>query len=111
MNDDTEKRLKCGQRETPDGEIMVPYLLKGPADGPRAVCENPATFRVGEAKRVVVERETVDLDTLEPTMLREERAQGTVLTCAVHTERAKEQWRDRERVAPNDYPTVEENGL
>lgn len=55
-----------------------------------------------------IERETVDLDTLEPTIVREKRTQGTVLTCAVHVERAKEQWRHRERVAQNDYPTVEE---
>ena len=108
MSDDTKKRLKCGDRETADGEIMVSYLLKGPADGPREVCENPATFRVGEAKRVVVERDTIDRDTLEPTTRHEERTQGTVLTCAVHAERAKEQWRHRERVAPNDYATVEE---
>ncbi|HET7323413.1 MAG TPA: hypothetical protein VFJ06_03700 [Halococcus sp.] len=106
MTAETEKRLKCGDREHPDGETMIPYSLKGP-DNDREICENPATFRVGDAKRVIVERETIDLNTLEPTTLREEKTQGTVLTCAVHAERAKEQWRSREQVDPSDYPTIE----
>jgi hypothetical protein len=72
------------------------------------VCENPATFRVGEAKRIEIERETVDLDTLEPTTVHEEWTQGTVLTCAVHLKRAKERWKHHERVHSNDYPTTEE---
>lgn len=107
MTAEIKKSLKCGDREHPDGEIMVPFSLKGPDDA-REICENPATFRVGEAKRAVVERETIDLDTLEPTTVREERTQGTVLTCAVHAERAKEQWQYRERIDPNDPLTIEE---
>lgn len=103
--------MLCGERERPDGQLMMPYHLEGASGkGCHHFCGNKAVYRVGTAKNYEEEYEIPDLNSPRSKWIKEKhkRIQGTILACGKHLEIAEKYWKQHER-QPNSFeqPEVE----